>query len=267
MKDQNLLYKISYSALFIAIGVILSRFFSISYLFGLPFLKISFSPSIVMFSSFYLGPIFGLIVGTFVDVIGALIYPMGAFNPLYTIAASLTGLIPYLAYRVIEKIKIEEKFPCVLTFFIVALNLFVIIFLCTHDSIYSESGKKSYELYTWLKRSLSLTFIVISIAFEIGIIFLKRKFKDKKFNKYYNSYIVSSSVFVTYFIFKIPVGSLVQALVMNYDFWIILVVRMMTGFLTSFVHIIIILLLLDLSLRFNMKGALLQDSLIKRKKA
>ena len=68
MKRMNTLYKISFSALFIALGIILSRFLSISYIFGLPFLKIGFTNSIVMFASFYLGPIYGFIVGTAVDV-------------------------------------------------------------------------------------------------------------------------------------------------------------------------------------------------------
>ena len=85
MKRMNTLYKISFSALFIALGIILSRFLSISYIFGLPFLKVGFTNSIVMFASFYLGPIWGLIVGGASDVFGALLYPQGgAFNPLYT---------------------------------------------------------------------------------------------------------------------------------------------------------------------------------------
>ena len=106
MRKMNALYKISFSALFIALGVILSRFLSINYLFGLPFLKISFAPSIVMFASFYLGPIYGFIVGTAVDVLGALLYPIGPFNPLFTIAASLTGLMPYLIYKFINITKV-----------------------------------------------------------------------------------------------------------------------------------------------------------------
>lgn len=257
MKKMDILYKISYSALFIALGIILSRFLSISNMFGLPFLKISFAPSVVMFSSFYLGPVFGFVVGTAVDVLGALIYPMGPFNPLYTIAASLTGLIPYLAYKTINFTKLENKFPIILTVILCALNIFVITFMATNDVIYSESGKKAYELYPWIKWSLSSTFVVLSVVFLLGTIYIRKRFKDRKFNKYYNSYIIASSVYVTYFLFKIPVGSLVQSLLLNYDFMIILTVRMLTGFLTSFAHIVIILMALDLSLRFNVEGALM----------
>lgn len=268
MRKMTALYKISYSALFIALGIILSRFLSISYLFGLPFLKISFAPSVVMFASFYLGPIYGFIVGTAVDVLGALLYPMGAFNPLYTIAASLTGLIPFLAYRVINATKVENKFPFILTIILTALNIFVIWFMATHDVIYSESGRKTYELYPRIKWGLSSTFVVLSIAFVIGVIIIRKKFAGRKFNKYYNSFVIASSVYVTYFLFKIPVGSFVQSALLNYDFMIVLTVRMLTGFLTSFVHIVIILIALDVSLRFNVEGALLSKpfSFIKRNK-
>ena len=134
MKKMSIIFKISFSALFIAIGIVLSRFASIPALFGLPFLKISAAPAIVMFSSFYLGPVFGFLVGTLTDVFGALLFPTGAFNILYTIAASLTGLIPWLAYWLLRKLKFEEKFPfigittCVL--FTVGILLFS-IFNCT----------------------------------------------------------------------------------------------------------------------------------------
>lgn len=266
MRKMNTLYKISFSALFIALGIILSRFLSISYLFGLPFLKVGFTNSIVMFASFYLGPIYGFIVGTAVDVFGALLYPTGPFNPLYTIAASLTGLMPFLVYRFISFTKLENKFPFVLTFILVALNVFVIAFMANNDVIYSESGKTAYELYPWIKWSLVSTFLVLSIAFLFGTLYIKKKFKDRKFNKYYNSYIIASSVYVTYFVFKIPVGSLVQSILLDYDFMIIITVRMLAGFLTSFVHIIIILIALDVSLRFSVQGALLDEpfSFIKR---
>ena len=50
-----------------------------------------------------------------------------------------------------------------------------------------------------------------------------------------------------------------QAILLNYDFIVIMTVRMLAGFLTSFVHIIIILIALDVSLRFQEKGALLEE--------
>ncbi len=255
----------SYSALFIALGIILSRFVSLPYLFGLPFLKVSFSPSIVMFASFYLGPLWGFLVGTAVDVFGALIYPTGgAFNPLYTIAASLTGLIPFLAYRAISFSKLDNKYPILLGILMGALNIFTILFMIFNDSIKSESGKTTYTLYPWIKWSVCGVLLALSVVFIVAMFFIKKKFANRKFNENYNVFIVASSVYVTYFLFKIPVGSLVQALLLNWNFWMIFIVRTLTGFLTTFVHIIIICLALDLSLRFNMKGALLEPTFFER---
>lgn len=265
MRKMSLIYKMSYGSLFIALGIILSRFISLPYLFGLPFLKISFSPSIVMFSSFYLGPLWGFIVGTAVDVFGALIYPTGgAFNPLYTIAASLTGLIPFLAYRVISYTKLDNKYPILLGILMGALNIFTIMFMIFNDTVKSESGKTTYTLYPWIKWSVCGVLLALSVVFIIAMFFIKKKFANRKFNANYNVFIVASSVYVTYFLFKIPVGSLVQALLLNWNFWVIFIVRTLTGFLTTFVHIIIICLALDLSLRFNMKGALLEPTFFQR---
>lgn len=265
MRKMSLIYKMSYGSLFIALGIILSRFISLPYLFGLPFLKISFSPSIVMFSSFYLGPLWGFIVGTAVDVFGALIYPTGgAFNPLYTIAASLTGLIPFLAYRVISYTKLDNKYPILLGILMGALNIFTIIFMIFNDTIKSESGKTTYTLYPRIKWSVCGVLLALSVVFIVAMFFIKKRFANRKFNENYNVFIVASSVYVTYFLFKIPVGSLVQALLLNWNFWVIFIVRTLTGFLTTFVHIIIICLALDLSLRFNMKGALLEPTFFQR---
>ena len=262
---MSLLYKISYSALFIALGVILSRFLSLPALFGLPFLKVSFTNSVVMFSSFYLGPVFGFIVGSLVDTLGALLFPTGAYNPLFTIPASLTGLMPYLCYVFIRKIKIEDKFPFISVIIIVTLNVLLGLFFIFNDQIYSESGKTTYILYPWLKWTISAICLLLSIIYFICLYLLNKKYKDKRFNKHYKINLIASSVFLTYFVFKIPLGSLIQAFILDWEFLIILTIRMLTGFVTSFVHIFIISVALDVSLNFNVEGALLnQDNIFKR---
>ena len=265
MRKMSLLYKISYSALFIALGVILSRFISVPALFGLPFLKVSLTNSVVMFSSFYLGPFFGFLVGTLVDTLGAILFPTGPYNPLFTIAASLTGLMPYLCYVFLRKTHIEDKFPIVSTILIVLLNVLLWVFFIFNDQIYSESGRTSYELYPWLKITISIVSLVLSGVFFVALYLLNKKYKEKRFSRHYKINLIASSVFITYFIFKIPVGSAVQAFILEWEFLIILTVRMLTGFVTSFVHIFLISIALDVSLNFNVEGALLnKDTFFKR---
>ena len=265
MRKMSLLYKISYSALFIALGIILSRFISVPALFGLPFLKVSLANSVVMFSSFYLGPFFGFLVGTLVDTLGAVLFPTGPYKPLFTIAASLTGLMPYLCYVFLRKTHIEDKFPIVSTILIVLLNVLLWVFFIFNDQIYSESGRTSYELYPWLKITISIVSLVLSGVFFVALYLLNKKYKEKRFSRHYKINLIASSVFITYFIFKIPVGSAVQAFILEWEFLIILTVRMLTGFVTSFVHIFLISIALDVSLNFNVEGALLnKDTFFKR---
>ncbi len=266
MKKMTIIYKISYSALFIAIGIILSRFVSLPALFGLPFLKVSLNPSIVMFSSFYLGPVWGFLVGTFCDVFGALLIPQGgAFNPLFTIPASLTGLMPYLIYRVFNN-KYEKKYPISLICILFFISTFIAIYFSLNNSIHSESGKKEYMIEDWLRYLMIFGSFGLSIIYVVGVILIKNKFKNAKVNKYYNIYTIATSVFLTYFVFKIPVSSLIKSFVLSYHFWFVYLVQSIVGFLACFVHIILICVILNVTTFSNVKGALVKEELIENQK-
>ncbi len=263
MRKMTVLYKIAFSALFIALGIILSRFFSLPYLFGLPFLKISFSMSVIFFATFYLGPLYGTIVSFSVDFFGALLFPQGGpYDFLFSIPAIIQGFIPYYAYKILEKIKVDRKYPIILGIILLLLDVFVLVFVLTHDTFSYTTTSKVYEFTPTLKVVIPLVFFVLSIIFYIGIILFKRKYRDRKINKYYNLYLIAASMFITYFFFKIPVSSLIFVYRLNYSFEIIYGVRGLTGFLTAFVHYIIVIVALNVSLKSGVKGALLPKDLI-----
>ena len=75
--------------LLIALQVVLSRFLSIN----LQFLKIGFSFIPIMFSGYLYGASGGVVVAVVSDLIGALLFPSGAFFPGFTATAALSGLI------------------------------------------------------------------------------------------------------------------------------------------------------------------------------
>lgn len=262
MRKMSIIEKISFSALFIALGMILSRFVSLPYLFGLPFLKVSFQPSVTMFASFYLGPVWGLIVGTFTDVFGALLFPQGGeFNPLFTIPASLTGLAPYFMYRIFNN-RFEKKYPISLTFILFTISLFLTIFFAMNDEIHSESGKRVYEIALWLKYTIGIGSFSLSAVFIVAVILIRNKFKNAKINSYYNIYTIATAIFTTYFIFKIPVSSLIKSFVLSYDFFFVFVVQCLVGFISCFIHIILCTIALNVSTFFNSRGALIKNSKI-----
>ncbi len=262
MRKMTTLYKIAFSALFIALGIILSRFFSIPYLFGLPFLKISFSMSVIFFASFYLGPVYGTIVSFAVDLFGALLFPQGgAYDFLYSIPAIIQGFVPYFLYKFFATIKVDKKYPIVLGITLLLMDVFVLVFVLTHDTFsMTQNSSTIYEFTPTLKVVIPVVFTIISIVFYIAIIFLKKKLKDKKFNNYYSLYLISLSIFITYFVFKIPISSLIFVYRLEYSFEIIYGTRALTAFLTSFIHIALVSLALSLSLKVGVKGALIKNS-------
>lgn len=260
MKKMSILYKISYSALFIALGIILSRFLSVYALFGLSFLKISLTMSVIIFASLYLGPVFGMIVSFSIDFIGALLVPQGgAYDPLFSIPAILEGLFPWVFYYVLRKINVDKKYPILLGIIILLLDVFVLVFVLFHDTFSYTSTSKIYEFTPTLKVVIPLVFFIVSLTFYLLVIFYKNKFKDKKINNYYNLFNVASATFLTYFLIKIPISSAISMYRFEYSYEIIFATKTLAGFLTSMIHLVIIYIALDVSIKGKVKGSLIKD--------
>lgn len=76
-------------ALLVALQVILARFLSIN----TTFVVVNFSFLAVALSGILFGPLWSLAVGAVSDVVGATLFPFGAFFPGFTVTAGLVGLI------------------------------------------------------------------------------------------------------------------------------------------------------------------------------
>lgn len=89
-KQQNITtQRLVMLSLMVSLNVILSRFLSIS----TQEIKIGFSFIPVAIAAITLGPIYGGIVGGLGDLVGALLFPIGAYFPGFTLCAFLTGWI------------------------------------------------------------------------------------------------------------------------------------------------------------------------------
>ena len=77
------------AALLIAMQVILSRFLSINAWN----LKIGFAFTAIFVAAYFYGPWFSAVVAVIADVIGASLFPSGAFFPGFTLTALLTGIV------------------------------------------------------------------------------------------------------------------------------------------------------------------------------
>ena len=81
--------KIILSAMLLSILIVLSRFFSIKS----SFLVISFSFIPIMLAGIYLGPKYAAIIAGLGDLIGAILFPFGAYFPGFTISSVIIGFI------------------------------------------------------------------------------------------------------------------------------------------------------------------------------
>lgn len=257
MERLTLLHKITYSAFFIALGIILSRFLSIPGMFGLPFLKISLAVSVIIFSSLFLGPLWGAIIGFLVDLLGALIFPQGgSYDFLYSIPAFLEGLLPYFFYKILDKLKIDRKYPIFLSILMILLLSIITIFVLTHDTFsYTSSGKK-YTFTLTLKILIPCIFTLFGIIFILGNIFIKKRYSKHQIEEKYNIYLIGSSVFLTFILIKIPLSSLIFTYRLDYTFEIIFGVRSLSGFLTSLIHTFVIVMELELTLKLKKEAAI-----------
>lgn len=90
-------------SLLIGLNVVFSRLISISTLS----FKISFTFLTLALAAYLYGPIVSCLIGGLGDLIGALLFPIGAFNPLFTITAILSGLVyGLLFYKDLDNKKI-----------------------------------------------------------------------------------------------------------------------------------------------------------------
>ena len=77
------------ASVLIALNIILSRFLSINAWN----LKIGFTFVSIFVAAYFYGPVFCSVVAVVADVLGALLFPSGAFFPGFTLTALLTGLL------------------------------------------------------------------------------------------------------------------------------------------------------------------------------
>lgn len=90
--------KIAYTALFVAVSAVLNCLSAQTTALSL---SLTYIPSIV--AGLYLGPFAGFLVGALGDGVGCLLFPHGAWLPLLTLSAGLTGVMPWIAKKTVGK--------------------------------------------------------------------------------------------------------------------------------------------------------------------
>lgn len=171
------LRKVLVAALLLATTIVLNRFISIK----TPILVISFSGLSTMLCGILLGPVWTMLVAGLSDLIGALLFPFGAYFVGYTISAALAGLIYGLfLYR---KKKISKKIFILKIIVSIILVLVICNAILNTVWIYVTTKKALFAILPAriIKQMIMLPILGIAIYFiDLGLD--KAGIYDKLFN-------------------------------------------------------------------------------------
>ncbi len=146
--------------LFIALEVILTRFFSIEN----AIVRISFEFIPIAISAVLFGPVMAGTGAAVADVLGMLLFPKGAYFPGFTFSAFLSGII-YGVFLYKKKITVPRTFMAVLTVIIVCslvLNTIWLIIL-TQNGAYAILTARLIKSAVFLPVQTVLIYLVWKI--------------------------------------------------------------------------------------------------------
>lgn len=102
----------AFTALFIAISVVLTRFASVRVaIAGVEGIRIGFGSLPNIMAGILLGPVYGAISGAFSDIIGFVLSPMGGYMPHFTVSAGVMGALPGLVLVLLRKARLSRRIP------------------------------------------------------------------------------------------------------------------------------------------------------------
>ncbi len=182
MKKSNTL-KIAVAAQLIALGVIISSLSFIIPISGIPAIRIDLIIIPVILAGIMLGKLYGVIVGTLVDIIAyfILFQGYGPFNPGFTINLAMTGFIAGFVFTFFRNSS-EKKLFKIIKY--ISLSVFLFLFLYTVTLIITTSEIRFGPSVVAITNSGKLILILtVFAALIISMIFYFLIFKNEKFMK------------------------------------------------------------------------------------
>lgn len=110
--QKKTLQTLVFAALLAALASTL-KLFSLPITVGTFIKDVNLSPSIIMYASITLGPVYGGLVGAIADIVGFIVRPMGGYNPLFTLTNALVGILPFFLFRKKEPFQFWNVLLCV----------------------------------------------------------------------------------------------------------------------------------------------------------
>lgn len=220
--------KITLSALLLALTIILTRITPFQNFPLIPWIRISLGPALIIFSSILLGPLYGAIVGAGSDILGIVLFPNSlgyAINPLFTLVYGLLGVLPWILYILIKRIK--NRFIPIITFLVSSVLVYaaLVIFIFLVPSIFAN-----YSFETWHR------ILIVSIAFVLMVgtivsIFFINKFYQRRYGEIFSPYKIAFVCLVSEILVMLFLNSLVKTITFEVNYWVIFFAQLVVFFI------------------------------------
>ena len=242
--------KICISGMFIALTVILQKVVAINYIPIMPFVRVSpGGPALIMFTSIFLGPVYGLVVGVASDLLGYLIFDPKTYGlfPQITAIYAVLGFVTYYIFWAFKKIKNTKVSMIVLIALLLSLAVGSSLYFILNDQITLYSS--TYVMETWVKIALPITiFALIGLLFVI--LLLLKKFKvDQDLS--INVWQISIASFLIEIIVMVLFGSLMKSWAFNFNFFVIAICQIVVLFINVPLNTFLISTFMRLTKRFK----------------
>ena len=220
--------KITLEAMLLILTVVGTRIPALFSIPSLEFVRLSLGPAFIIFSSIILGPLYGAFIGAASDLLGAI----GTINPFITLMYGLMGLIAWLVFFLIKKVKKTKALSLSMFIAIAVMYVFLVVYVIANNSITSFGGKV-YSL------SIPVKVIVISLAsiltagFVISYIYFAKYFEKKYQNiaTIIDFRQISFIVFVCEVLICLIMGSVVKSFMYGVDFLVIFFIQSIMFFI------------------------------------
>ena len=242
--------KICLSGLFIALTVILQKVIAINYIPVIPFVRVSMGgPALIIFSSVFFGPIYGMVIGMASDILGYLIFDpktMG-FYPQITAIYTLLGLVSFFVFWLVKNIK-NEKICCIVeiaSLFAMAVGLSLFFILNDKVTLYSTT----YEILMWQKIAIPIILFVLAGGLITALFIMRKKINGE--GNSLSIWQISFSCFLLEVTVMVLFGSFMKSLAFNFNFFIIALCQLVVLFINIPLNTLLITIFMRLTNRFK----------------
>ena len=242
--------KICLTGLFIALAMVLQKVLAINYIPIVPFLRISLGgPAVIIFSSIFLGPVYGLVVGVASDVIGYFLLDpkMLGFFPQISVIYGVLGFLSCFIFLIFKYIKKDKAL------FIIESSIFAIIlvgvtlFLSLNNNLQLYSS--TYTLQLWQKILIPSLLFFLLVALFVTTIIMNKKLKTDDLPM--SPISISLSCFVIELIVMVAFGTIMKGWAFGFNTYpMILVCQLLVLFVNVPLNTWLITLFLKLTKRF-----------------